>query len=155
MMLSPFWLPTFVDLCDTSFVSILSLCSPRCTIQQLAICTIVTTCACARTTPLRTWGKFVYPGAIREWCIMTCTGMAWRIIIVVIIAVRLYHIALGRHLAYLHLLLLLPLSFWFRLPMNISSRQFFLTFDELAAESAALPCDALFDQHTCDLSKHK
>jgi len=87
---------------------------------------------------------------------MTCTGMAWRIIIVVIIiAVRLYHIALGRHLAYLHLLLLLPLSFWFRLPMNISSRQFFLTFDELAAESAALPCDALFDQHTCDLSKHK
>ena len=35
------------------------------------------------------------------------------------------------------------------------SRQFFLTFDELAVESAALPCDALFDQHTCDLSKHK
>jgi hypothetical protein len=39
--------------------------------------------------------------------------------------------------------------------MVACSRQFFLTFDELAAEAAALPCQALLDQHTCDLSKNK
>ena len=38
---------------------------------------------------------------------------------------------------------------------DIYSRQFFLTYDELAAESAALPCDTILDQHVCDLKSNK
>jgi len=38
---------------------------------------------------------------------------------------------------------------------DVYSRNWFLTYDELAAEVAALPCDTILDQHVCDLDKNK
>jgi hypothetical protein len=38
---------------------------------------------------------------------------------------------------------------------DIYSHQWFLTYGELAAESAALPCGSILDQHVCDLRHHK
>jgi hypothetical protein len=38
---------------------------------------------------------------------------------------------------------------------DIYSRVWFMNYDELAAESAALPCNSILDQHVCDLSHTK
>jgi hypothetical protein len=37
---------------------------------------------------------------------------------------------------------------------DIYSRVWFMNYDELAAESAALPCNSILDQHVCDFEKN-